>query len=110
LAFLDQALGARARDVGVRLGVGVHQLDVDAQHLLEHRRREVRALLAGLADERLHAGARQEHADFEFRGLGAHDAERRERGERARRGEGLVELATIGALRHGFPSSWVGLL
>ncbi len=32
-AFLDQALGARARDVDVGLGVGVHQLDVDAEHL-----------------------------------------------------------------------------
>jgi hypothetical protein len=35
-AFLDQPLGARARRVDVRLEVGVHELEVDAEHLLQH--------------------------------------------------------------------------
>ena len=63
-AFLDQPLGAGARGVDVGLEVGVHQLDVDAEHLLDHARREVGALLAGLADEAEVARARQDHADL----------------------------------------------
>ena len=54
-ALLDQALGAGARGVDVGLGVGVHQLDVDAEHLLDHAGGEVGALLARLADEPLEA-------------------------------------------------------
>ena len=44
-------LGARAGGVDVGLEVGVHQLDVDAEHVLDHPGGEVGALLAGLADE-----------------------------------------------------------
>ena len=36
-ALLDQPLGAAAGGVDVRLGVGVHQLDVDAEPLLAAR-------------------------------------------------------------------------
>ena len=78
-AFLDQALGAGARGVDVGLEVGVHQLDVDAEHLLDHARREVGALLARLADEAEVARARQDHADLQLLRLRADDAERRKR-------------------------------
>ena len=74
-ALLDQALGAGARGVDVGLVVGVHDLDVDAEHLLDHAGREVGALLARLADEALDARARQDHADAQLLRLRAHDAE-----------------------------------
>ena len=79
-AFLDQALGPGARGIDIGLGVGVHQLDVDAEHLPDHAGGEVGALLAGLADEALHAGPRQQDADFEPGPLAARDAERGKRG------------------------------
>jgi hypothetical protein len=94
-AFLDQALGARARRVDVRLEVGVHQLDVDAQHLLDHAGREVGALLARLADEAEVARARQDDADLELLRLRADDAEWVQCSKRAGPGERLVELPSL---------------
>src|SRR6266513_693251 len=77
-AFLDQALGAGAGRIDARLGVGVHQLDVDAEHALDHLGREVGAFLARLADEAEIARARQQHADAQLPLSGARDAERGE--------------------------------
>ena len=65
-AFLDQSLRPRARGVDVGFGVGVHQLDVDAEHLFNNPRREIGAFLTRLADQSLQARLRQQHADFEF--------------------------------------------
>ena len=48
----------------------------DAEQFLQYCGRDVGALLAGLADERLHARARQQHADLQGRRLRAHDSER----------------------------------
>jgi hypothetical protein len=100
-AFADQALGARARDVHVRLGVAVHDLQARQAEVAQHAGGHLHAAMAVLADAGLHAGARQQHADLERLRLRARDAERRKRAQCARRGERLVELATIGALRHG---------
>ena len=71
-AFLDQALRTCACRVDVGFGIGVHQLDVDAEHRLQHAGCEIRPFLAGLADEPLHARARQQHADFQPRCLRAY--------------------------------------
>ena len=81
-AFLDQPLGARARGVHVRLVVGAHDLDVDAEHLPDHARREVGAFLARLADEALHARARQDYADAQLLRLRADIGNRGKRGAR----------------------------
>src|SRR2546430_9020538 len=50
--FLHQALGARAGDIGVALGVGVHDLYVDAEERLDQSRRQVGAFLARRSEER----------------------------------------------------------
>src|SRR6185436_8075597 len=73
-ALLDQPLGARARGVDVGLEVGVHELEVDAEHLLQHAGRKVRALLARLADEAEVARAREDHADAQLLRLRTHDS------------------------------------
>ena len=96
-AFLDQALGARARGIDVGLEVGVHQLDVHAEHVLDHAGGEVGALLARLADEAQIARARQDHAHLQFLRLGPDDSWKCR--SRCKRGKGLVELAAF----HGIP-------
>ena len=76
----DQLLGARARDLDVGLGVGVHDLQVGQAEVLEDRTGELDAAVAVLADAGLRAGARQQHADLERAALRAHDRGRGERG------------------------------
>ena len=75
-ALADQPLGARARDLDVGLGVGVHDGEVGQAEVLEDAGGDVDAALAVLADAGLHAGARQQHADLQRRALRAADAER----------------------------------
>jgi hypothetical protein len=105
-AFLDQALGAGAGRIDARLGVGVHQLDVDAEHALDHLGREVGAFLARLADEAEVARARQQHADAQLLRLRVQDPERRNCGGRARGGQRLVELTAS----HALPPRGSGIL
>ena len=76
----DQLLGARARDLDVGLGVGVHDLEFGQADALEDRVRELDAAEAVLADAGLGAGARQQHADLERRALRADDRRGREHG------------------------------
>src|SRR3970282_560433 len=54
--------GAVAAHVSAGFGVCIHKLDIDAEHLPDHAGGEVGALLAGLADEALHAGLWQADA------------------------------------------------
>ncbi len=63
-SFLYQSFGARARGIDVGFRVGVQQFDIDAQQLSNNSRREIRAFLAGLADQTLQSRLRQQHADF----------------------------------------------
>src|SRR5207253_1186117 len=49
------------------------------EQLLDQSRREIGTLLARLADERLHAGARQQHPDPKARCLRANHPKRRQR-------------------------------
>ena len=70
----DQLLGARARDLDVGFGVGVHDLELGQADALEDRVRQLDAAEAVLTDAGLGAGARQQHADLERRALGADDA------------------------------------
>ena len=82
-ALADQLLGARARDVDVGFGVGVHDLQRRQAEILENPGRDIDAALAVLADAGLIAGARQQHADFEGRALRAHDVEGRGPGDKS---------------------------
>ncbi len=93
-ALLNQSLGARARGIDVGFGVGIHQLDVDAEQVANYRRRKIGAFLTGLADQALQSRLRQEHADLELHRLGVDDIKWRERGG-ARRQKIFVELPTI---------------
>ena len=49
-ALADQLLGARARDIDVGFGVGVHDLQRRQAEVLEDARRDIDAALAVLAD------------------------------------------------------------
>ncbi len=66
-ALADQLLGARAGDLDVGFGVGVHDLERRQTEVLEEAGGDIDAALAILADTGLEAGARQQHADFERR-------------------------------------------
>ena len=70
-AVVDQFLGARARDLDVGLGVGIHDRELGQAEVLEDRRRDLDAALAVLADAGLRARARQQHADLQRRALRA---------------------------------------
>ncbi len=94
-ALGDQALGARARDVDVRLGIAVHDVEAGQAELGQHLGRDLDAAMAILADARLHARARQEHAHAQPLRLRTHDAERRECGSDARGSERPVELTAL---------------
>ena len=91
-AVRDQLLGARARDLDVGLGVGIHDLQVGQAEILQDRpgsstpRKQSWPMLG------LQAGARQQHADFQRAALRAHD---RGRGEQ-RCGGGAGEQMTAG--------------
>jgi hypothetical protein len=76
---LDQPLGARARDVDVGLGVGVHDVERRQPEIGEHLDAHLDATVAVLADAGLHARARQQHADAQSLRLRADDTERGKR-------------------------------
>ena len=104
-AFLDQPLGARARGIDVGLRVGVHQLDLDAERVSQHCRRQIGALLTRLADQALKTRLGQQHADFEFGRLGARDIEWRQRGD-AGADERSIELSAVQLSGHRCFSGW----
>ena len=81
----DQLLGARARDLDVGLGVGIHDLQVGQADILQDRPGQLDAAEAVLADAGLRAGARQQHADLQRAALRADD---RGRGEQRGCGAG----------------------
>src|SRR5262249_43159773 len=96
-------LGARARGVDVGLEIGVHQLEVDAEHLLQHAGGEVGALLTGLADEAEIAGARQDHADSQLLRLRSHYSERWNCAESARGSKCPGKSAAVHVILPGGP-------
>src|SRR5262249_5579489 len=92
-AIVDQFFRARARDLHVGLGVGVHDRQFRHADLLEDGGRELDAALAVLTDARLRAGARQQYADLQRGALRAQDGEWRRAGEQAGSGGGCCEAA-----------------
>jgi hypothetical protein len=79
-ALADQPLGAGTRHIRTGFGVAVHDGEVRQPEVLEDAGGDLDAALAVLSDARLHARARQQHADLEARALRAADGE----GARAR--------------------------
>ena len=81
-ALVDQPLGPRARDIDVRLRVGIHDRELRQTEALEDRRRQLHGALAVLSDECLYAGARQQHADLQRPALGPHNGWHGKQGSR----------------------------
>ena len=80
----DQALGAGARGIDVGLEIDDDDLDrLGIADLLEQRRGDIGAALAGLADTGLHPGQRQDHADLQRSALRTSDVERCGTGEQS---------------------------
>ena len=101
-AFADQLLGAGARGVDVRFGVGVHDREVGQTQRLQDRRSDVDAALAILPDAGLQAGARQQHADFQRAALGAQYGRRGKRGGgRGSAGEHMTAVGQHASAGHG---------
>ena len=94
-AGIDRLLGLGARDVGLGLGVVVHDVELHRQlHVGEHVVGDVGAAAAGLADLRLDAGGRQQQADLEVGGrLRRGEAQRQGRADQ--RGAGQAAVAEV---------------
>ena len=90
-AFLDQALGAGARGVDVRLGVAVHDLQLRQAELAAARRPQTCTPLWQSWPMRPAARAGQHHADPQFLRLRADDRKGEGGGSAPGCGERLVE-------------------
>ena len=78
----DQPFGARARGIDIGFEIDDDNLDrLGIADLLEQRRGDIGAALAGLADTGLHPRQRQDHADFQRPALRTPDVERCGAGE-----------------------------
>jgi len=94
-AFLDQPLGSSSRRIDIGFRVGVHQFDIDPEPIANHRRREVRAFLTGLADQPLQAALRQQHTDLQFVALRPNDIEGRQHRSGTTSEDKLAEFSAI---------------
>ena len=108
-AIGDQPLGAGARGIDVGFEIDDDDLDrLGIADLLEQRRGDVGAALAGLADTGLDARQRKDHADLQRSALRAYDVERRGAGEQSGGACTSGEAAAGDARTSGFRRRFTG--
>jgi hypothetical protein len=105
------AISRSARARGIHIGFEIDDDDLDRlgiADLLEQRRGDVGAALAGLADAGLDARERKDHADLQRSPLRAYDVERRGAGEHSDGAGASGEAAAGNARTRGFRRRFTG--